>query len=1152
MRTNRVVAGHPSVHRLSAVSTQPSNTCASRAGSVTAENGNAYTVTISDDGTFMAEYVQPPALSIPLGISGSTVEVRRNEDLTFSAMINGEWVMITADTTVTAANGNVYAAVLSPDGIPIGVMHVAAMQEVMLGALGGTVTVKQAEDMTWWIGEMEVKDGTVYTAANGNMYALMMDSEGMWSAMYQKVMVTVALGTQGSVELVRAEDMSWWLGSEGVGVGSEVMSDNGNTYTLWYTDGIWSARFEPESMMIEGTGLVAMTREADDMYDVDGTTLPASGMGDIDTSQGTYRVTMMDGVLMGTRLDNVAIDGDTDFKTVGLGALPTIPGDEDDTEDVNEAKTALKVGGDLYSFNNLLPDGMSEQMGANFVAAAKEELEGIKANIQALLAVFETEADRDLHVSRQWGTAGTGNASKNVKGVLDAVFGDAGITVSPDDDDAVSRIEDLIAALSTEDLLGTALADDGVLENATTNGKSAADIFNATKWEASVSYGMLGNTRYGAIMKKERDNATSDAQHVFDNDATTDGQQGSKGELGAFGFGTTAETARARYVQTTTGTARYMGKTLAISGAGTHFSGDIDIQVRFTTSKVSGLITGLTSAGGDPWEYQYGDVEAIVLPTMTMTNAGVWGGDMSDPTVVSEGASVTFARRAGSPIPQSVDATFSGRLLGGSGNQAGSEAVGTWSVGENPDSNDYLAAGYGAMRTEDDSVGRPTPDDEVTTIEAKLLSAAPADLNDGNTNNYVKTELSSGMLKITVAKYGWEAGGDVNTGATLNDPTWTWGRLDDGSEDNTTTDDATRTYDIALTALKAKEFAEHNTNGAIYRALAKARIEQLRESLATLISADLVPDEQRDLWHEVQQTLLEYVFQPDRAHVDPGTDGTDFTERLPHSVRGGYDKDTALSKIDNILLALSSASNLEEALDPDEDGFFVREDNNQPFVTRGSGDIFGEKDSQVKTWFGTTDYTRFGAWRVRRSRDAQRSGGWDNAEMDTFAYSPLSASKITSRNSPNYPAGATANYQGRTVAFVGNVGYEGEVDVRVEWNALQDSGGTDLAIGAQVQTVISNLQNANGDLYVNADEDVRELVFPAVAMVVAADDDLVDFAETSGSVSVNYVDRSVTPGTLSITNHQGAFVGSSAEGPLGLLGRYSMGNINGAYGADLP
>ena len=262
---------------------------------VTAENGNMYTVMISDDGMFTADYVQPPALSIPLGTSGSSVEVRRNEDLTFSAMIDGEWMMITADTTVMAANGNVYAAVLSPEGIPIGVMHVPAMAEVMLGELGGTVTLTQAEDMTWWLGEMLVENGTVYTAANGNDYVLMMmehDDHVDWTATYVKVTAMVALGTQGSIELVRAEDMSWWLGSEAVDVASEVMSDNGNTYTLWYTDGVWTARFEPEMMMIEGTGLVAMSREADDMYDVGDATLPASGMGDVTVDGAMYHVWM--------------------------------------------------------------------------------------------------------------------------------------------------------------------------------------------------------------------------------------------------------------------------------------------------------------------------------------------------------------------------------------------------------------------------------------------------------------------------------------------------------------------------------------------------------------------------------------------------------------------------------------------------------------------------------------------------------------------------------------------------------------------------------------------------------------------------------------------------------------------------------------------
>ncbi len=161
-----------------------------------------YTVMISDDGMFSAEYVVPAALSIALGSSGSAVDVVKKEDGTYSA--NGE--VITAETMVTVANGNVYRAILSPEGIPVGVMHVAAMRDVMPGELRGTVKLTQAEDKSWWLGEMAVMDGYVHTHENGNMCQLMMDAEGMCSAMYQKVEVMVGLGTQSSITLGRAED----------------------------------------------------------------------------------------------------------------------------------------------------------------------------------------------------------------------------------------------------------------------------------------------------------------------------------------------------------------------------------------------------------------------------------------------------------------------------------------------------------------------------------------------------------------------------------------------------------------------------------------------------------------------------------------------------------------------------------------------------------------------------------------------------------------------------------------------------------------------------------------------------------------------------------------------------------------------------------
>ena len=63
-----------------------------------------------------------------------------------------------------------------------------------------------------------------------------------------------------------------------------------------------------------------------------------------------------------------------------------------------------------------------------------------------------------------------------------------------------------------------------------------------------------------------------------------------------------------------TGNAYYSGETHAISGSGTVYTGKIGVQVRFSSMTVSGLVTDFADAGGNAWEYRYGNVETIRLP----------------------------------------------------------------------------------------------------------------------------------------------------------------------------------------------------------------------------------------------------------------------------------------------------------------------------------------------------------------------------------------------------------------------------------------------------------------------------------------------------------------------------------------------------------
>ena len=555
----------------------------------------------------------------------------------------------------------------------------------------------------------------------------MMDAEGMWSAMYQKVMVTVALGTQGSVELVRAEDMSWWLGSEGVGVGSEVMSDNGNTYTLWYTDGVWSARFEPESMMIEGTNLVAMTREADDMYDVGDGTLPASGTGDVTDGDAMYHVWMQDdGTLAGARFA-AAIEADLDTRrAVGdLGSkglheeavVFDLSADDAETPE-NELRTHLVVDGESFSVADLLGSGMASTMGKNFVAEALKEIQDIRADVDTLLALDLQDTALDPALDRQWGKVTDelnkifgGTNGDAYTGGLSAGTGAAG-TKNPGEDDILEEIDDIIDALSSADAFVAATAKDskGVFDDAELSADDAAAAYARTMSAATATLGVSGSTRYGTVRKTATGDAVTKLKYAPandgpDNTADTDDDVARIGQQGAFSYSTLQETLRTRHI-VSTGNAYYTGGTHAISGDGTVYMGTMDVQVRFTSMTVSGLVSNLESAEGMPWEYRYGDVETIRLPEARLSSNARWAA-APDAT-----AQATFEARAGSPVPQSIagGATFNGILLGRDA-ASGSEASGTWSVGAKSAKSDYLAGAFGVIRGEDVAPSLPGSDD---------------------------------------------------------------------------------------------------------------------------------------------------------------------------------------------------------------------------------------------------------------------------------------------------------------------------------------------------------------------------------------------------------------------------------------------------------
>ena len=230
----------------------------------TAANGNMYTLSINDEGMWSATY-QAVMTDVTLGITGDSVTLTRAEDGTYWL---GDALVTSGMTMTMAMNGNEYTLSMNDEGM-WSAMYIEPVQAVMLGEHGGSVMIKKSEDGSYWLGDVTVANGAVVTAANGNMYELMMDAEGMWSAAYQQVMVSVTLGITGEMaSLVRAEDGSYWLGDALVTSGmTTTMSMNGNEYRLTMgAEGMWMAEYVPAmgTVMVGGSGITvpAMRDEA--------------------------------------------------------------------------------------------------------------------------------------------------------------------------------------------------------------------------------------------------------------------------------------------------------------------------------------------------------------------------------------------------------------------------------------------------------------------------------------------------------------------------------------------------------------------------------------------------------------------------------------------------------------------------------------------------------------------------------------------------------------------------------------------------------------------------------------------------------------------------------------------------------------------------
>ena len=1087
---------------------------------VKGDNGQYYTPGLDEEGMWMAIHVVPDPVSVMLGDHGGSRMLQLAEDNTwwYDGMLFEEDGMLKGD------NGQYYTLSTDEEGMWMAMHVVPDPVSVMLGDHGGSRMLQLAEDNTWWYDGMLFADGEMLKGDNGQYYTLSMDDEGMWMAMH--VMpdpVMVALGTSGSVELQQAEDLSWWIGTMAFASGDSYDAANGNEYMLTYDmeTGAWSSSFVPMEMEIMGTGLVAMSREGDDMYDVAGSedTIPASGMGDVTIDGAMYHVWMdEDDMLMGARfamaiVDSTAIgpeeaDGDI-LNPLGLA----LSADDEDTA-ANEAMTHLVLDELHFSIGDLLESGSLSKTGKTFVEEAREEVAKLLDQVEKLVAI-NAALDRDDRTDftttydRLWHT----NAQKAIA----ELFGKGVITLDPLQKRAGKAVEDnvvedftaLLDALLTASAFEDALDDDGIFEDAQEDldreGKDAMEVFEAATSESTVILGYTETTRYGVFAKQSRETAVDDLEYVHAEE---------QGAIGAFAYGTVADTARTSHLPDS-GTASFTGGTTAVTGHKEPrlYEGRFDMEVSFPTSRVTAQVSELEDAEGEPWQHQLRDVATIYLPNASL--------DRNAHFETDNAASVVYTGFAAQPVPVRA-ASFEGWLLGAGRDEAtATGAFGTWSLGDPENARGtYLAGAFGVDRT--DIRESDAPDVEGEGVETLLTDKEDA----------------------------------IKKGRTVFRPLGTAKDPDDP--------DGKGYIEISLSTLEEDEDGSYTRNGDRTVDGLKADLQGLLNKLEGVILTDEAdgeigdePDLKADravIWDDIRAKIRSVIFglglktyrraddgtlqNPDGsdpgganspapemidvlveeggrgrpaydyelgmrpAGSDAGTDAEPYTvdmdgdgtaetvrleERALLYVLSGVNYPTsgskpndsqATSEIRDVLDALDSAGELEDALD---DGIFEglraetgrttyeddnydsyadvdanedKEDRERDVDSRKTGgDIYDARTNKVIVRFGSTDFTRFGvSW---------GAGATDGKTANHFAYSPLPQTRYLDEGSPGYPAvggeEARATYTGRTIFKNGTVSYHGDVEIDVTW----DPG----SIGdSKVTTSLSALETiADGD-----------------------------------------------------------------------------------------
>lgn len=1008
----------------------------------------------------------PQAVIVELGEHGGAITLTLTSEGRYT--FRGE--PFVSGSTVVAANGNEYRLTLRDEGWSTEFVP-PPPAAVALGMSGLAVLVTRAENRQFHANGTPIGPDGLFEASNGKSYRLTLTADG-WMSEFIPMTVQVPLGSHGGVlTLSQQEDGKFWSGDQVFESGKVITGSNGGWYRVTLANGYWYAEYIPRAVWVSfgssGEGVVLVQLEGG-AY-AHGDQVVTSGS-QVAASDGTmYTLTMRDGVWEASLASVPVIPPDPPDPSVGRrsdtlvsyeGSQPELVADE-----AGFPRRVLRVGGAEFSVSELFSRGKLTQS-ETFRDMTRGEISRLLTQMKLLVRIAEAGDDSlDTAIEDKWESSAD---------ALEALFGtEAGAVLGsfPQDDGemdyerAVLVLEDVIDALSSVTAFQRAVHN-GVFRNSTrVDRNNAVDVYRALSSRSRVQFGWTEHTRYGSYVNRERD------EDVFDDLIVLGGEDG----MGVFAYSPLA-TARTADLPRT-GDATYVGKTLAISGGDDpeFYSGMIELVARFTTKRVSALITDLEGEDGTGWRYLFTEVESINLP-----NARLGGLTSSASFDTSGDASIVFPLVPGGPTVRTLESDFEGRFLG-RGSDAGEAVIGTWNV-QDPRGNALLTGSFG--------------------VEHRLTTrrALPQIDDDGLISRTFFGSEPDGLGNIVL-------GGDDEEG----------------------------------TRFRASQLYSRGSGLSTGDRLFTVVRREISKELSLLDSiVELDNDTLRQsLWDRVNALLNSRVFGGNAE--DP------LGEPYPTTRHRESDDAEAEKVLREAFAALSSVADFMTALE--EDGVFhsARE------AAIDAAVMYARVDHELTVKYGHTEYTRFGAWKKLVGTAASSNITVDTENPpDVFAYSPL-AQTVYEDLDPAYPSGFRASYVGRTVA-VNAVGddpaiYEGTIDLAVDWAPN--------VVNSDINTVILGLRTTDtGKMFQHQGADVEAIFFSNIRMRTGFNEAL-GFDDTRPDVRIRYENLRLGESTWTgHSSHDGKFVGKSQDGPLGVLGTWTLSDsalgidLMGAYGAD--